>query len=342
MKTTDAPQHSTHDSPAGPAGHVPVLLANAMAWLSPSPGAFVIDGTFGGGGYSRALLAAGACVLAIDRDPAVANAAAELARAYPERFSFVVGNFRDLLAHAARENTAKRPVYAIVLDIGVSSMQLDDARRGFSFRRPGPLDMRMERTGTTAADVVNTFTQDALRQIISLYGEERRAGAIAAAIVAARRQKAFENTGELAEVITGVSPRRHGKIHPATRTFQALRIFINRELHCLAQALLAAERLLCAGGRLVVITFHSLEDRIVKRFINTRSTAPAISRHEPAGRDFAPSFRRLSRQPMTASAAEIEANPRARSARLRCAERTHAPALDRGLEGLGLPRLTAL
>ncbi len=318
--------------------HVPVLLHQAMAFLSPRAGDYFIDGTLGGGGYSRFLLAAGAHVLAIDQDPDVATIAAQLKDEHPRHFTFVRSNYSDLATHATRIFPS-RPVDGVVLDIGVSSMQLDNKERGFSFRRCGPLDMRMAKSGPSAGDAVNTLPQESLRRIIATYGEEPRARAIAAAIVAARADKPLQTTKDLADIVARVVRSCGARHHPATRTFQALRIFVNNELEHLAKALVAAEGILRAGGRLVVMTFHSLEDRIVKRFFSSRSRPAAISRHEPVLQALAPSFRRLTPRSVTPLAQELSVNRRARSARLRAGVRTDAPALAVDMPGLGVPQL---
>ncbi|HUE19627.1 MAG TPA: 16S rRNA (cytosine(1402)-N(4))-methyltransferase RsmH [Stellaceae bacterium] len=305
--------------------HVPVLLAEAVAALGPHDGALYLDGTFGAGGYSRALLEAARCrVVAFDRDPDAVRRGADLARRYPDRLTLIEGRFSEM-------ETLLKPlgitaVSGVALDLGVSSMQLDEAERGFSFRDDGPLDMRMARSGETAADLVNTLSETALTTIIRDYGEERFARRVARAILAKRAQAPITRTGELAAIVRRAVPEA-GHIDAATRTFQALRIAVNDELGELERGLIAAERLLSPGGRIAVISFHSLEDRIVKAFLRTRSAeAPRASRHAPDAQGPASSFTLINRKPIAASEAETQRNPRARSARLRAAERTAAPA----------------
>lgn len=301
--------------------HVPVLLDEVVAALAPHDGATYVDGTFGAGGYSKALLEAAQCrVVGIDRDPEAVARGAALAARYEGRLRVVEGRFGDM---ARFLGGAK--VDGVALDLGVSSPQLDDPERGFSFRTDGPLDMRMGRDGKSAADLVNTESEEKLAEIIREYGEERFARRIARAIVA--RRPIFR-TGELAAIVRDAIPRRDPSgIDPATRTFQALRIWVNDELGELDRGLAAAEAVLAPGGRLAVVSFHSLEDRRVKDFLKQRSGgAPRASRHAPAAPTPAPTFRLLSRKPVVPSAEELRRNPRARSARLRAAERTAAPA----------------
>lgn len=317
----------------GPARHIPVLLDDVLEALEPGPGKRILDGTFGAGGYARALLDRGAEVVAIDRDPDAVVAGQALVARYGGRLSLELGRFSEM------ERIAGEPVDGVVLDIGVSSMQLDEAERGFSFLRDGPLDMRMGRQGLSAADVVNRFKAGDLARIFGLLGEERHAGRIARAIEKRRAQKPFATTGDLAALVEQVVGRKPAdRIHPATRIFQALRIFVNDELAELAHALFAAERLLEPGGILAVVTFHSLEDRIVKRFLAARSVPPARSRHLPEANAPAPAFEKPGK-PVSASQAEIASNPRARSARLRAARRTGAPAGEEDLNILGVPAL---
>jgi 16S rRNA (cytosine1402-N4)-methyltransferase len=312
----------------GSALHTPVLLAEAIAALAPRDGAVYVDGTFGVGGYSRALLAAARCsVMAIDRDPASVAAGGALANEHPGRVTVIEGRFGEMEALLAPLGV--HAVAGIALDLGVSSPQLDDPARGFTFRADGPLDMRMAGKGTTAADLVNGLSESALANLIYIYGEERFARRVARAIVAARREAPVTRTGELARIVRAVVPASSG-IDPATRTFQALRMEVNDELGELERALLAAERLLAPAGRLVIVSFHSLEDRRVKEFLRQRSeAAPRASRHRPAQPSAAPSFRLLTRKPVTPGAAELARNPRARSARLRAAERTAAPVWEK-------------
>lgn len=310
--------------------HRPVLLREVLQAIGPRDGGVYVDGTFGAGGYARALLEAADCtVWGIDRDPEAIAGAAELACRFPGRLYLIEGRFGDMVELLRTRGVVA--VDGIALDLGVSSMQLDRAERGFSFRADGPLDMRMERAGESAADVVNTMSERELADLIFRLGEERKARAIARAIVAARAEAPITRTSQLADIVrrtvrTG-APRRSDAIDPATRTFQALRIYVNRELEQIDRGLVAAEALLRAGGRLVVVSFHSLEDRRVKDFLRERSgRTPGPSRHLPtAQRERAPSFRLLSRGAVTPSAEELAANPRARSARLRAAERTAAP-----------------
>jgi len=305
--------------------HVPVLLAEVIAALMPRDGALYLDGTFGAGGYSRALLDAAACrVVAFDRDPTAIRSGAQLTARYRDRLTLIEGRFSEM--ESLLKPLGIDAVSGVALDLGVSSMQLDDATRGFSFRGDGPLDMRMSQHGENAADLVNRLPEAELVQIIRDFGEERFARRVARAILAARKTAPITRTGELAALVRRSVPVS-GTIDAATRTFQALRIAVNDELGELDRGLIAAERLLAPGGRLAVISFHSLEDRRVKSFLRGRSGhAPRGTRHLPAARERAPSFRLLTPKPVTPSEAEIALNPRARSARLRAAERTAAPA----------------
>jgi len=309
--------------------HIPVLLADVAEQLQPVAGETYIDGTFGAGGYTRAILEAAPCrVIAIERDPtAFANGQALVAE-FGGRLSLVSETFSNM-AEAAASAGAER-VHGVVLDIGVSSMQLDDPARGFSFLRDGPLDMRMSQNGPSAADVVNHMDEEDLANILFNLGEERRSRAIARAIVKARTEAPITTTKALAGIVERVLGRARGdEKHPATRTFQALRIHVNDELGELERALEAAERLLVTGGRLLVVTFHSLEDRIVKHFLQERSGKTAGgSRYLPApsGPASAPSFRIVNTRGFTPNKEETDANPRARSARLRVGLRTEAPA----------------
>jgi 16S rRNA (cytosine1402-N4)-methyltransferase len=306
--------------------HAPVLLAETMDALAPHDGGIYVDGTFGRGGYARALLDRARCrVFAIDRDPEAIASGAALAREAGGRLTLIEGSYGEMETLLGAAGIAA--VAGIALDLGPSSPQLDDPGRGFSFRSDGPLDMRMARDGTTAADLVNTLPEAALADIIFLYGEERFSRRIARAVLAARASAPIERTGELAAIVRKVVPAQPGGIDPATRTFQALRIAVNDELGELERGLGAAERLLEPGGRLAIIAFHSLEDRRVKAFLRQRSaTAPRGSRHLPAGGgEAAPSFQLLTRKPIRPGEAEIARNPRARSARLRAAARTASP-----------------
>ncbi len=320
--------------------HVPVLRDEATGLLAPREGGVYVDGTFGAGGYARAILSVpGTRVVGIDRDPDAIAAGREMEKAFSGRLVLLHGRFsrmEELLAEAGIDT-----VDGVVLDLGVSSMQLDDPRRGFSFLRDGPLDMRMERQGPSAADVVNSASERELADILWLYGEERRSRAIARAIARRRKEAPIRTTAELAAIVEGVlGPRkRPGQAHPATRTFQALRIHVNGELREVALGLAAAERILGPGGRLSVVSFHSLEDRIVKRFLAVRTgRAGRPSRHMPEMPGPEPSFVDLAPGGIAPSEAEVAANPRARSARLRGGERTHAPAIPLDFRALGMPQ----
>ncbi|WP_181257041.1 16S rRNA (cytosine(1402)-N(4))-methyltransferase RsmH [Pseudaminobacter soli (ex Li et al. 2025)] len=316
----------------GPVRHIPVLLDEVIAALAPKAGETIIDGTFGAGGYTRAILAAGANVVAIDRDPDAISAGRELESQSGGRLRLVQAPFSSIDAHAEQ-------IDGVVLDIGVSSMQLDQAERGFSFRSDGPLDMRMAQQGVSAADVVNRFKAGDLARIFGFLGEERHAGRIARMIEKRRASQPFERTRDLAEAIADTVGRNpKDKIHPATRVFQALRIYVNDELGELARALFAAERALKPGGRLVVVTFHSLEDRIVKRFIADRSGTAAGSRYLPETQVKSATFEK-SGGAVGPTERETEANPRARSAKLRAAIRTEAPPRAPDLSIFGLPKL---
>jgi 16S rRNA (cytosine1402-N4)-methyltransferase len=317
-----------------------VLGRAAVELLNPHDGGVYIDATFGAGGHSQMVLAAAdTCVIGIDRDRSAVARAAHIVEMAQGRLTLVEGRF-STLQDVARDFGHEK-VDGVLLDIGVSSMQLDEAARGFSFRLDGPLDMRMEQAGPSAADVIAMAAERDLADMIFTLGEERHARAIARAIVAARRERPIVTAGALADIVQRVVHAKPHAIHPATRTFQALRIFVNDELGELVHALAAAERVLKPGGRLVVISFHSLEDRIVKTFLAARSRRRAGSRHAPEVEQPAQSFRLLTRGAVTADAGEIAANPRARSAKLRAAERTDAPSFAGGLDHL-LPRLPAL
>jgi 16S rRNA (cytosine1402-N4)-methyltransferase len=325
-------------------GHRPVLLKEVLEALAPRDGAIYVDGTFGAGGYSRAILEAADCsVWGIDCDAAAVARGHEIAKSYDGRLHIVEGRFGDMKRLLAKR--PGKPLDGLALDLGVSSMQLDQPERGFSFRADGPLDMRMEGTAAegrpSAAEVVNELPEEELADIIYSYGEERRSRQVARAIVAARADKPFSRTGELAELVRGVvkqprGPKAAKAIDPATRTFQALRIYVNDELGELRRGLAAAEELLGPGGRLAVVSFHSLEDRIVKQFLRERSgQQAAASRHAPpsaAGNSRAATFTPLFRGTRRADESECRDNPRARSAQLRAAERTTAPAWPRGRE----------
>jgi len=302
-------------------GHLPVMLKEVLAMLAPKDGEHYVDGTFGGGGYTRAILEAADCrVLGIDRDPDAIARGQELVARFGGRLTLMQGEFSQVrsLLGGARTN-------GIVLDLGVSSFQFDEPERGFSFRADGPLDMRMSRDGMSAAEFVNTADEPALTHVIGRLGEEKNARRIARAIIAARP---LRTTAELAELVTTVQGPASARfaIHPATRTFQALRIHVNDELGQLTRGLEASKAALAPDGRLVVVAFHSLEDRIVKQFLSAHSTAaPRASRHAPdMRRSGGASFRLLTRRPLTPGDAEIQSNPRARSARLRAAIRLAA------------------
>jgi 16S rRNA (cytosine1402-N4)-methyltransferase len=305
--------------------HVPVLGRQAIEMLKPRDGGTYIDATFGGGGYSRAILeTAGTRVVGIDRDRSAIMAGFDLVDRSGGRLILVEDRFSNLAEICAAQGISAAD--GVVMDVGVSSMQLDQADRGFSFRLGGPLDMRMGHDGPTAADVIAKASEADLANIIYIFGEERHSRAVARAIVAARKEAPIATTRALADIVAKVVRSKPGEIHPATRTFQALRIFVNEELDELHLALSAAERVLKPGGRLVVVSFHSLEDRIVKNFLVERSKAGGGSRHLPEVAQAAPSFHILTKRPVTPDDAETTANPRARSAKLRAAERTEAPA----------------
>jgi len=323
-------------APAAP-GHVPVLLHEAMDALEPREGGVYVDGTFGAGGYTRALLDRGARVIALDRDPSAIRAGEALKASSGGPLELVEARFGELDGIAKRLGV--ETVHGVVLDIGVSSMQFDEAARGFSLRFDAPLDMRMGSNGRTAADILRDEDEATIADILFHFGEERAARRIARAIVADRETKPFTSTLELAGMIARVAPARRGELtHPATRAFQALRIAVNDELGELARGLFAAELLLKAGGRLVVVTFHSLEDRIVKQFFAGRSgRGRTVSRRlpgEPAEAE--PTFEVPRGQPIEPSEPEAHANPRSRSAKLRFGVRTGAPprGRDEGIEAL--------
>jgi 16S rRNA (cytosine1402-N4)-methyltransferase len=310
--------------------HLPVMLPEVLDALAPSPGKLVIDGTFGAGGYSRGILETGAEVLALDRDPSAARFAEPLAQAFAGRFRLVESCFSEMQARL--RDTGDEQCDGVALDLGVSSMQLDEPERGFSFMRDGPLDMRMGADGPSAADLVNTAEPAELSRIFFVYGEERQSRRIAAALARRRALEPFTRTLDLAESVEkALGGRRGAPIHPATRVFQALRIAVNQELSELEAGLDAAERVLRSGGRLAVVTFHSLEDRIVKAFFTERAgRRPAGSRHlPPAAEGPEPTFELMFKGARIPGPAELESNPRARSAKLRAGVRTSAPALRR-------------
>jgi 16S rRNA (cytosine1402-N4)-methyltransferase len=312
---------STHAQPA----HVPVLLAEVMHALRPVDGETYVDLTFGAGGYSRAMLQAAQCkVIGFDRDPEAIQLGQQMRAAFAGRLQVVEKPFADF------ESVLDAQVDGVVMDIGVSSMQLNQPARGFSFLHDGPLDMRMAQSGRSAADVVAEFSAERLADIIYIFGDEPKSRAIGRAIVKARGEGAITTTRQLVTAIErATGPQRaQQRTHPATKSFQALRIFVNDELGQLVDALVAAERALKQGGRLVVVTFHSLEDRIVKQFLAERTgNLPSASRHAPGPvAQRAPSFSFLEKGHVSPGAAELAANPRSRSAKLRSAVRTNAQA----------------
>ena len=318
--------------------HIPVLLPEVLEALAVRPKSLFLDGTFGAGGYTSAILSAGADVIALDRDPAAIAGGQAMVAASAGRLTLIHSRFSDLARHAPEDG-----LDGVVLDVGVSSMQIDEADRGFSFQKTGPLDMRMSGTGVSAADVVNRAKVSDLIRIFGFLGEEPQAGRIARAIDKRRLQEPFATTRDLAGLIEIVTPRKaKDKIHPATRVFQALRVFVNDELGELARALVAAERVLRPGGRLVVVSFHSLEDRIVKKFFQDRSGKASGSRHLPAVETRAATFVPVGKPMIAASDEESAANPRARSAKLRAGERTSAPPGTDDLSLFDLPNLASL
>jgi len=329
----------------GLARHIPVLGGRVVDFLDVRAGGVYVDATFGAGGYTREILAAAQCsVIGIDRDQSAVAHGADLVAASAGRLVLVEDRFSNL--DAVARSCGYDAVDGVVFDLGVSSMQLDDGARGFSFRHDGPLDMRMSGSGLggggpSAADVVAHASERDLSMIIATLGEERQARAVARAIVRARVEAPVRTTRALAEIVGRIVRARPGAIHPATRTFQGLRIFVNEELDELANALVAAEQVLRPGGRLVVVAFHSLEDRIAKTFLTDRGRRAGASRHRPEVEAPAPTFRILTGRPVTPDDAETAANPRARSAKLRAAERTQAPATDEAPRDL-LPRLPSL
>ena len=313
-------------------GHAPVMLTEVLTALAVQTGDTIVDGTFGGGGYTRAILAANLCrVIGLDRDPDAIERGKALEAEMSGRFDIVETQFSKM-------DSLHQRINGVVLDIGVSSYQIDQASRGFSFMQDGPLDMRMGGDGASAADVVDQMSEDELTRIFQSYGEEREARRVARAIVNDRVDTPYLRTVELAGVCSRVIGRKHtDQIHPATRIFQALRIYVNDELGELEMALAAAEAILPEGGRLVVVTFHSLEDRVVKTFLNDRSKEASGSRHVPVSSGAAPTFQLITRKPLRASDEEVSLNPRARSAKLRAAIRTSAsarPAFVTGLPGV--------
>jgi 16S rRNA (cytosine1402-N4)-methyltransferase len=309
--------------------HIPVMLGEVLQALSPRDGEHILDGTFGGGGYASAILDAAQCTLwAIDRDPAAIARGAALASRHPGCLHLIEGKFGDLVAllHTAGVDRLD----GVVLDLGLSSFQIDDAGRGFSFMRDGPLDMRMGQDGPSAADLVANLPEAELADLLYRFGEERMSRRIARAIVRARAEMQIVSTGQLASIIRGVMPPARDGIHPATRSFQALRIRVNDELGEIERALAGAASVLSPGGRLVVVSFHSLEDRLVKNFFAEASgRLPNPSRHDPRGLApiEAPAFRLLTPKALRPGADEVRNNPRSRSARLRALQRLHSPDL---------------
>ena len=321
-----------------PVRHIPVMLAEVLQALEPAAGKVILDGTFGAGGYTRAIMSAGATVIALDRDPNAIAGGEALAAQSAGALTLIHSEFSRLADHAPEGG-----LDGVVLDIGVSSMQIDEADRGFSFQKNGPLDMRMSVSGVTAADVVNRAKVSDLIRIFGFLGEEKQAGRIARAIEKRREKQPFETTRDLANLIESVNPRKaKDKIHPATRVFQALRIYVNDELGELGRALLAAERALKPGGRLGVVTFHSLEDRMVKKFFADRSGRAAGSRHMPMIEDRPALFDPVGKGLVIASDDEAAVNPRARSAKLRVGTRSTAPAGKADLSIFDLPSLAAI
>jgi 16S rRNA (cytosine1402-N4)-methyltransferase len=336
----------TNDAPATDR-HIPVLLHEVIEAIAPLEGALVVDGTFGAGGYTRAFLEAGANVIAFDRDPDAIAGGQHLQATYGEALTLIEAPFS--LMHEELDARGIGSVDAVVLDIGVSSMQLDEAHRGFAFRHDGPLDMRMDQEGPTAADIINSWSEADLADLFFTYGEERRSRAIARFICEVREEWPIKTTRGLATLIEKLMPvRKRGPgpvIHPATRVFQALRIAVNDELGELVSALYGAEQLLKPGGRLAVVTFHSLEDRIVKRFFADAAKTSRGSRHQPDVALEPARFEPITRRPTVPGDEEMAVNPRARSAKLRAARRTDAPARqpigsdDSQARVLGLPVL---
>ncbi len=310
------------------APHIPVLINEVLDALQPRDGGIYVDATFGAGGYSRAILKAADCtVWGIDRDPNAQSHCDQLKLEFPDRIDLLQGCFGDmvqLLKHAGADH-----IDGVAIDLGVSSMQIDEPDRGFSFRFDGPLDMRMSQSGMSAADVVNTMEESELADIIYKYGEERASRKVANVIVEHRAETPFTRTAQLANSVRKVVRKSKDGIDSATRTFQALRIYVNDELGEVERGLQGAETVLAPGGRLAVVSFHSLEDRLIKRFLRDRSGGQARgSRHSPQSNEKVaePTFKQFKRSGVSASKEETRSNPRSRSARLRWAERTNAPA----------------
>lgn len=324
---------TARDLPSGRSPHLPVLLGPILSLCAPIRGVW-LDGTFGAGGYARGLLEAGADrVIGVDRDPLAISMAEGWRDSYGDRLTLVQGTF------SALDSYAGGPLDGVVLDLGVSSMQLDLPDRGFSFQKDGPLDMRMSQAGDSAADLVNTAEEGYLADILYHYGEERASRRIARAIVEARGREPITRTLQLAEIVSRCLPRpKPGQSHPATRSFQAIRIAVNAEFSELAEGLAAAERALRPGGLLAVVSFHSLEDRIVKRFFQLASGHEAnANRYAPAKADTAARFEMVTRRAVGPDDEELAANPRSRSAKLRIGRRSPAPALPLSPGALGLP-----
>lgn len=332
---------SSTDFVGGTDRHIPVLFEAMLAKLSPYDDEIFVDGTFGAGGYSRGILeAAKTRVIGIDQDPDAVRDARALLGEFGPRLEVVQGRYADMAQHIA--GFGLEAVDGVVLDIGVSSMQLDQEGRGFSFRSNGPLDMRMSQSGPTAADLVNGLAEEEIANVLYRFGEERKSRHIAKAIVARRQEAPFYETADLAQLIETIIPKKHNdKIHPATRSFQALRIYLNDELGQLLAGLNAATQILKPGGRLVVVAFHSLEDRIVKTFLRSAAgRAPNQSRHLPdLNKESTACFQIINPRPVKASDEEIKRNPRARSALLRAAVRTSIDAQLFDEKALGLKPL---
>lgn len=330
------------DAAGGPLAHIPVMLTEVLASLNPTSGETHLDGTFGAGGYTSAIIGKGANVIAIDRDPDAIDNGQKMVAASKGKLALVQGRFSNLDQIAA-DNLSDNSgglLDGVVLDIGVSSMQLDQAERGFSFQKDGPLDMRMAQSGVSAADVVNKADHSTLTRVIGILGEEKKASRISRAIIDARLSQTFTTTLQLATLIEKTIGRRPtDRIHPATRSFQGLRIFVNQELEELCDALLAAECLLKPGGRLVVVTFHSLEDRIVKKFFADRTGGSGGSRHLPEIAIAKPNFSQIKRGAVSATDEECSVNPRSRSAKLRWGVRSGGEARKKDLSIFGLPNL---
>src|SRR6185312_11680168 len=319
--------------------HIPVLGREAVDMLAPREGGIYVDATFGAGGYSRTILGTdGTRVIGIDRDRTAIAGGFDLVERSGGRLVLVEDRFSNLAGICAAQGLDA--IHGVVMDVGVSSMQLDQAGRGFSFRLDGPLDMRMAGHGPTAADVIAKASEAELADILYIFGEERHSRKVARAIVAARNEAPITTTRALADIVSKVVRSKPGDIHPATRTFQGLRIFVNEELDELHLALAAAEQVLKPGGRLVAVSFHSLEDRIVKNFLVSRAETRGGSRHAPEIRRASPTFAVLTKRPVTPDDKEVAENPRARSAKLRAAERTDAPT--RPGDDDAMPQLPAL